>query len=100
MTGPECAYLKWKRAPTDDAKFSVFDQHESYYAGFKGELKIWLAANWRRWDEEKPAWFTQAAIATIPTDILPEEELAKYGGGRRESKVGWVEVGRRLSVSK
>ena len=85
MTGPEFCCLNFKLAKTEEDKFEVFDNHPSYFGAIKDELKMWLATNWGRWNKDKPDWFTPAVINTIPNDILPLEELAKYGGKRTSS---------------
>ena len=102
MTGVEFSCQNFKLAKTDEEKFGIFDQHPSYFAPIKGELKIWLAANWTRWNRERPAWFTEAAIAFIPNNIVPKEELLKHkdNGGRKDSTTNIAGAVRRLSVTR
>ena len=44
----------------------------------------WLDANWDKWEEEKPDWFTASAIASIPEDMLPVRVKNELGGTKRE----------------
>ena len=92
MTGPEFACLTFKLAITEEEKFSIFDQHPIYFVAIKDELKTWLNENWKRWNEEKPVWFTKSAIADIPNDIVPAEELRRHGGKRKESLIDLGDV--------
>ena len=38
-------------------------------------MKIWLNERYPVWQLEEPTWFTDAAIASIPADMLPKEAL-------------------------
>ncbi len=47
-----------------------------------------MNANWAKWNEEKPEWFTPARIQRIPDDMIPAQALAKLKqSGRRKSSV-------------
>jgi len=77
MTGPEFCTDNWRKADNSEVKFFVFTNHKSYFEAINPELKIWLAENWEDWTRDKPAWFTQSAIDTIPYAILPDAERRK-----------------------
>ena len=46
----------------------------------------WLNDNWDKWEEEKPEWFTAAAISTVPQDMLPVRVKNKLGGTKEERR--------------
>ena len=35
------------------------------------QVKDFVLANWSRWTEEKPDWFTANFIARVPPDMIP-----------------------------
>ena len=73
----------------------IFTHHVTYYDSIAPELFKWLADNWDRWEEERPDWFTAAAISTVPEDMLPIKFKMGLGGNkkeRRESLKKMVEV--------
>ena len=71
------------------------------WEAIKEPVKEWVQENWWTWKEEKPGWFTDAWIAKVPDDFIPEEEdrvaLQKV---RRKNSVfgGGDEKNRRLSL--
>jgi hypothetical protein len=47
-------------------------------------VKTFVLENYEKWDREKPAWFNDANIACIPSDMIPIpnlEALLEAGGG-------------------
>ena len=71
----------------DDAtKSLVFARHIDHWKKIAKEVKAWTLANWRRWEEEKPEWFTEHFKESVPDEFIPKmslEELNKKGGGER-----------------
>lgn len=41
-------------------------------------IKTRTLENWSRWEEEKPAWFTDAWIDGVDHDFIPFEFRVKY----------------------
>ena len=85
-TGPQFAVICYHEAKTDEARFATFMSTPSYYSAIVGELLTWLDANWDKWEEEKPDWFTASAIASIPEDMLPVRVKNKLGGTKQERR--------------
>ena len=87
QSGKQYVRRNFDTSKTDSEKFVVFAYHRSYYKSFEGKLKDWLIANWANWEEEKPDWFTAAAISRVPIDMLPPKLVADLGGveGARRS---------------
>ena len=68
----------------DDARRScVFDTGVYHWRSLEDEVRGWTFANWRRWEEEKPAWFTPLRIASIPDSYIPAHAVAALGGDLR-----------------
>ena len=92
-TGSQYAIAFFRRSATDEARFdAVFNNHRSFTASIEAEIRQWLQERYAIWQLERPAWFTEVAIASIPDEMLPKEVLreliAKGGGMRRRSSVG------------
>jgi hypothetical protein len=52
-------------------------------------VKTFVLENYEKWDREKPAWFNDANIACIPSDMIPIpnlEALLEAGGGERPQR--------------
>jgi hypothetical protein len=80
----------------DFVRFSIFDRNRVHWKAIEGEIKEFTFANWGRWVEEKPDWFTAMRIATVPDEFIPPAYLTNLGmtRERRGSAAGSV----RLSV--
>ena len=62
---------------TDDSvKFNVIERNKKQWVEIREDVKEWVRANWSRWDEEKPAFFTESWIAKVPLDFIPKEAKA------------------------
>ena len=86
-TGPQYSHARYHLAINDEMRFLVFDQHPSYYAGIRQELRVWLADNWTRWTvDEKPEWLTPRLLLTIPEDLLPKKTTKETKDLRRSAR--------------
>ena len=51
-------------------------------------MKEWTLANWHKWEEEKPQWFTEYFKESVPDDFVPKraplEDLNLESGGQRQ----------------
>ena len=86
-TGKQFITEGFQLLKTDKEKINSFSRHRSLNADIEPDLKVWLKENWERWQEEKPDWFTAAAIESVPVDMLPLSAMNSLGGvkGRRGS---------------
>ena len=67
-----CEYNKARfDTGVDSYMISIFEDHESYYTWYEGEIKEWLEKVWDKWHDEKPAWFTEEVMRQIPDDYIP-----------------------------
>ena len=85
-TGSQFLCENWRKGTADKERFYVFSKHESYYKSINKELKDWLTANWDKWEDEKPDWFTAKLILKIPGEVLPDKVSEKLGSSRRKRK--------------
>ena len=78
---------RFKIAATDVEIFETFQNHPSLYSSIDVELAERLETNWDKLEEEQPVWFTAAAIASVPSRLLPARVIESMGGlsGRKAS---------------
>ena len=84
----------------DYVRLLIFGKNRVHWRPLEAEIKEFTFANWGRWVDEKPDWFTPAMIATVPDEFVPPEHLTRMGVGRerRGSAVGSVGLSvRRMS---
>ena len=63
----------------DDLKRKLLRDHPDIYSSWGDQLlKPWTLKNWDRWEEEKPAWFTDKWIEHVPNDYIPYDWRVKY----------------------
>ena len=95
-TGVEYIHKEYMSAETDEKKMIIFTRHEVKWRSYKNEVREFTHANWARWKEEQPAWFTETVIQRVPDEFIPVASLAAlnaaaHGGKRRRSSLGLVE---------
>jgi hypothetical protein len=83
-------YEKWfegVHGNDDEAKSAIFGVHPVIRTNFEHKISAWTKANWERWGQEQPAWFTDAWIESVPNHCIPYKYCVKYRKtkGRRES---------------
>ena len=74
MTAKRFCCSLYVDADTDEARSIVFSVHSSYYESIRTEVQSWVAANWIKWNEDKPEWFSTRFIASVPKYMIPEDE--------------------------
>ena len=95
-TGVQYIRAEFVRAATDEEKMLVFRRHPVKWESFRDEVRDFTHANWARWKEEQPAWFTETVIQRVPDEFIPVASLAAlnaaaHGGKRRKSSLGLAE---------
>ena len=78
----------------DEMKSTVFRKHPASRTLIEKEIREWTLANWERWDREKPLWFTDAWIDSVPNDCIPFKFCVHYKRtkGRREKRRASVSI--------
>jgi hypothetical protein len=80
-TGAQYVCDRFLKGKDDEAKFHVFGINLLMWERTIGdEVKAWVAENWTRWKEEKPAWFDEALV---PDQFVPATELEVLGYDRK-----------------
>ena len=85
------------REDQDDLKSKLLTDHPDIYRSWGDELlKPWTLTNWDRWEEEKPAWFTDTWIDNVPNDYIPYDWRVKYN--KTKGRVEDPQMRRRSSL--
>ena len=74
---------------SDHQKAGVAKNTSRYWRSIEDEVRKFFAEKWTAWEQEEPAFFDKAFIASLHDDMLPERVLAerRRGGRRRSSNV-------------
>ncbi len=71
MTASQYAVHLFRNASTDRTKVYVLKIAPSFWEPIREEVKAFTLANWSRWETEKPKWFNEHWISTVPDDFIP-----------------------------
>ncbi len=73
----------------DELRAEVFWYNEELWRPIRPQVQAWLHSRFKTWRRTKPAWFTDALVACIPTDMLPVRDATRLSaqapGGRRST---------------
>ena len=73
----------------DEQQARVFWYNQELWRPIRPQVQAWLRSRFKTWRQNKPAWFTDALVACIPTDMLPVRDAkrlsAQAPGGRRST---------------
>ena len=73
----------------DELRVDIFWYSQELWRPIRPQVQAWLRLRFKTWRQTKPAWFTDALIACIPTDMLPVSDAkrlsAQAPGGRRST---------------
>ncbi len=73
----------------DELRAEVFYNNQELWRPIRLQVQAWLRLRFRTWRRTKPAWFTDALVACIPTDMLRVRDAkrlsAQAPGGRRST---------------
>jgi hypothetical protein len=88
----------------DEHQAEVFLHNQELWRPIRPQVQAWLHSRFRTWRRTKPAWFTDAHVACIPTDMLPVRDAkrlsAQAPGGRRSTvHDADASLAQRISVS-
>ena len=93
-TGKQLVMDKFS-ADDEAVKAAVLIKNNKMWRAIREDVKEWVQANWWRWKEEKPEWFSLAWQSKVPVDWISDVEertrLDTVGEkGRRRSSVEMV----------
>ncbi len=88
----------------DELRALIFLKNQELWRPIRPQVQAWLCSRFRTWRRTKPAWFTDALVACIPTDMLPVRDArrlsAQAPGGRRSTvHDADASLAQRMSVS-
>ncbi len=73
----------------DELRALIFYNNQELWRPIRPQVQAWLRLRFRVWGWTKPAWFAEALVACIPTDMLPVRDAkrlsAQAPGGRRST---------------
>jgi hypothetical protein len=89
---------------SDELRTLIFYNNQELWRPIRPQVQAWLRSRFRMWRQTKPAWFTEALVACIPTDMLPVRDAkrlsAQAPGGRRSTvHDADASLAQRMSVS-
>lgn len=79
----------------DEARIIIFSANLNHWKSLEGEVKAWSLSNWRRWEVEKPDWFTPLLKASVP-DSFNSSEMVDALGGLGRARRGSANLGGRV----
>ncbi len=87
----------------EERRAQIFTNNEEQWRPIRPQVQAWLRSRFKVWRRTKPAWFTAALLASIPTDMLPPRDAARLAtaqGGRRSTiHDDGASLAQRLSLS-
>merc|ERR1712194_282056 len=91
MTGWQQTINAHRNATSDYLKMEpIFNTHLSTSMSIKNEVKEWMNEKWNEWETEKPEWFTNELIKSIPDDYIPGDAVRRMddaaANGKRERR--------------
>ena len=72
----------------ESVKAGVFKKNKKMWRAIREDVKEWVQANWWRWKEEKPEWFSEAWIGRVDADMIPLEDFQVGADARVGVKIG------------
>jgi hypothetical protein len=72
----------------DERRARLFFVNQELWRPIRPQVQVWLRSRFIFWRRTKPAWFTAALLASIPTDMLLPRDAARLAmaqGGRRST---------------
>jgi len=70
----------------------VFKRNRIHWRSTEAEVMAWTHANWARWEEGEPEWFTERIISIEPDEFVPKKglerlrsEMKRRGSARKPS---------------
>ena len=67
----------------DLMKAEVFGNNEIHWSPIRDKVAAWVKEGWAAWEEDKPEWFTDQWIASVPEDMKPAKKSGNVDGGNK-----------------
>jgi hypothetical protein len=90
VTGRQCLQDRYWEAESDEIKLlNIFGSNRLLWEKELGhEVKKFTLGNWERWVEERPEWFDEQTIASVPDEYIPARFLGGLGGAAGRKRRG------------
>jgi len=85
----------------DKTKFTILTSvHRKIWKSFEVEMEEWLEHKWDSLHQGKPEWFTESAIAHIPSDMIPHlnEPNVREEALKGETEKAYLQSERKMSL--
>ena len=102
-TGCEVTCDFFLKGRNDEDRQQIMLCNKKQWRPMRGDVKEWVVDNWWRWRQEKPEWFDEVWMMSVPSDMVPEDEdevsVRSYrdssggesgGSGWRDAQIGPV----------
>jgi hypothetical protein len=66
----------------DEERFKIFDFNMMMWEDHIPDVEKWTHANWNRWRQEQPPWFTPLSISKVHDRFIPVVDLMAMGSNR------------------
>lgn len=68
-----------------------FGVNDSHLNPIKDKVEAWVKNGWKHWEEEKPEWFTDEFMASVPEYTIPKKNARDEEGAEvKEEKMDVV----------
>jgi hypothetical protein len=93
MTGSQYIIHLFRTGTTDFMKMdAVFGTNVLLWDSIRDEVIAYTHANWARWKAEKPEWFAENFIATIPNEFIPRADPSRKRSSVLRNLLGLTEA--------
>jgi hypothetical protein len=92
MTGSQYTVHLFRTGSTDHMKMdAVFSANTLLWTSIRDEVIAYTHANWAKWTLEKPDWFTEQFIASIPNEFIPRADPSRRRSSVLRNLLGLAE---------
>ena len=95
-TGKQWAMDFFLKAEDDSGKQNILGCNTKLWVDIRPLVKYWVQDGWRKWEADKPEWFTEVWIAKVPPDMVPSDAKQAAqdarASARRRSSLGALMV--------
>ena len=76
-TGKQITMDFFLKSTEDESRSLVLTCNKVQWEGIREQVKEWVLQHWWRWKEEQPEWYSDAWIAKVPQDFIPQADRAE-----------------------
>jgi hypothetical protein len=91
-TAHEAVQARFLNGDTDQVKADIVKKNRHCWEPIRPQVVEFFHANWDKWKQEHPDWFTENFVAKVDDDLIPAAALrdlkVQSGGQRRRTSLG------------